>query len=204
MKTKDKTNFGKPPKKRKINKNIKRFVLFYALATILLVFTLILLIFHPDCTKNSEKNTYEVSGTVTAFEYVPPGFNPFSRIPTTIRCHLIHLDNGKTYKVAPSNYERVYDDPQCERLRSELVGKYVTLRLSNFKKDRIVTINTDEKCYLSFEDSNKQHILAVIVLPIVDIFILFIMDFLILDSYFANPRYSRLRRRKKRKHKAHK
>ena len=109
-----------------------------------------------------------MSGTVTDFEYVPPGyFGKKIRHP-----HVIHLDNGTNCVFNYYNYEMYYNDPNQEKIRGELEGQYVVIRLSKID-DSVITIKTDDKYYLSFEASNSQHLIGVIGVALFDFSVLF-------------------------------
>ena len=163
--------------KTKLNEKQKN-IIFFSLATIVLL--ILNIIAFTTCTslvKHTEKNTYEVSGTVTNFEYVSPGyFGKKIRHP-----HIIHLDNGTDCIFYYYNYEMYYNDPDQEKIRNELVGQHVVIRLSKIDNS-VITINTDEKCYLSFNASNRDHIIGVIGVVLFDFSVLFI-SFVV----FINP-----------------
>lgn len=164
-------------KKKPTNKLKKYWVLFFCLTAILIIFTTLALTFFPSIAKQSERNTYEVTGIVTDFEYITPvrfGQNLIRK------SHFIHLDNGMKCEFPALLYERYYDDPNLEKIKNELEGQYVVLRLSNFD-DRVITINTKDKCYLSFEASNSQHTVGTIGIIICDLCILFIFYFCFLN-----------------------
>lgn len=151
------------------NKQKKNIVLFSIISIILVIVTFFAFSSPRILLKHSKKNTYEVSGIVTEFEYVTPGyFGQKIRHP-----HIIHLDNGVDCIFHYLNYEMYYDDPNQEIIRNELEGQYVTIRLSKID-NRVITINTNEKCYLSFEASNRQHIIGIVGFALFDFSVLFV------------------------------
>ena len=156
--------------KHKINdKQRKSIITFCIVLTVLTILNILAFTTSTSLTKHTEDNTYEVSGTVVDFEYVEPGyFGQKIRHP-----HIIHLDNGIDCVFHYLNYEMHYDDPNQEKISNELEGQYVVIRLSKID-DRIITINTNEKCYLSFEASNRQHIIGIIGVVLFDFSVLFI------------------------------
>ena len=146
----------------------KNITLFSFVAIILAILTVLAFTTSTTLVKHSEKNTYEVSGVVTKFEYVAPGyFGQKIRHP-----HIIHLDNGIDCVFHYLNYEMHYDDPDQEKIKKELEGQYVVIRLSKID-DSVITINTEEKCYLSFEASNRQHVIGIIGFVLFDFSVLF-------------------------------
>ena len=145
------------------DKQKKNIILFSAVTLVLVILTVLAFTTSTTLVKHSEKNTYEVSGVVTKFEYVAPGyFGQKIRHP-----HIIHLDSGVDCVFHYLNYEMHYDDPNQEIIRNELEGKYVTIRLSKIDNS-VITIDTEEKCYLSFEASNRQHIVGIIGVALFD------------------------------------
>lgn len=111
---------------------------------------------------------YNSVNRVTDFEYVAPGyFGQKIRHP-----HVIHLDNGIDCVFDYYNYEMHYDDPDQEKIKDELEGQYVVIRLSKID-DSVITINTEEKCYLSFEASNRQHTIGILGFVLFDFLVLF-------------------------------
>ena len=153
----------------RINNNEKKNILLFSLVIIVLtIVTVLAFTTSTTLVKHSEKNTYEVRGIVTDFEYVSPSyFGKKIRHP-----HIIHLDNGTDCVFDYYNYEMHYDDPNQEKIREELEGQYVVIRLSKID-DSVITINTNEKCYLSFEASNRQHIIGILGVVLFDLSILF-------------------------------
>lgn len=150
------------------DKQTKNIILFSLVTIILAILTILISTTSPRLIKHSEKNTYEVRGIVTDFEYVSPSyFGKKIRHP-----HIIHLDNGTDCVFDYYNYEMYYNDPNQEKIKDELEGQYVVIRLSKID-DSVITINTDEKCYLSFEASNRQHIIGIIGVVLFDFSILF-------------------------------
>ena len=150
------------------NRQRKNIILFSIVVIALSILTVIAFTTSTTLVKHSEKNTYEVRGTVTEFEYVAPGyFGQKIRHP-----HIIHLDNGIDCVFHYLNYEMHYDDPDQEMISKELEGQYVVIRLSKID-DSVITISTDEKCYLSFEASNRQHITGIIGAALFDLSVLF-------------------------------
>lgn len=156
--------------KHKINdKQRKSIITFCIVLTVLTILNILAFTTSTSLTKHTEDNTYEVSGTVVDFEYVEPGyFGQKIRHP-----HIIHLDNGIDCVFHYLNYEMHYDDPNQEKISNELEGQYVVIRLSKID-DSVITINTNEKCYLSFEASNRQHIIGIIGVVLFDFSVLFI------------------------------
>ena len=77
--------------KLKLNDELTKSIILFSLVTIATaIFTIFLFTTSGGPVKYSEKNTYEVRGIVTDFEYVPPlYFGKKIRHP-----HIIHLDNG--------------------------------------------------------------------------------------------------------------
>lgn len=177
--------------KLKLNdKQKKNIILFSAVALVLVVLTVLAFTTSTTLVKHSEKNTYEVSGVVTKFEYVAPGyFGQKIRHP-----HIIHLDNGIDCVFHYLNYEMHYDDPDQEMIRKELEGQYVVIRLSKID-DSVITISTDEKCYLSFEASNRQHIIGIIGFVLFDFSVLFTSFVILINPVFP------VRKRKAKKQK---
>ena len=155
--------------KLKLNDEPTKSIILFSLVTIATaIFTIFLFTIPGGPVKYSEKNTYEVRGIVTDFEYVPPiYFGEKIRHP-----HIIHLDNGTDCVFNYYNYEMYYNDPDQSKIKNELEGQYVVIRLSKIN-DRVITINTDEKCYLSFEASNRQHIIGIIGVVLLDFSVLF-------------------------------
>ena len=153
----------------RINNNEKKNILLFSLVIIVLtIVTVLAFTTSTRLVKHSEKNTYEVRGIVTDFEYVSPSyFGKKIRHP-----HIIHLDNGTDCVFDYYNYEMHYDDPNQEKIKEELEGQYVVIRLSKID-DSVITINTDEKCYLSFEASNRQHTIGILGVVLFDFSILF-------------------------------
>ena len=150
------------------DKQTKNIILFSLVTIILAILTILIFTISARLIKHSEKNTYEVRGVVTDFEYVSPGyFGKKIRHP-----HIIHLDNGTDCVFDYYNYEMYYNDPNQEKIKDELEGQYVVIRLSKIN-DSVITIKTDEKCYLSFEASNRQHIIGIIGVVLFDFSVLF-------------------------------
>lgn len=171
MNTKNKVNtINKKKKAKKTNNKEKNNIALFSILTVfLIVCSTLLFTFHPDFLRHSKNNTYEVSGVVTDFEYVSP-----TRIGNRLirHAHYIHLDNGMTYKFYSLDYERHYNDPELEKIKNNLEGQYVILRLSD-TDGRVITINTSDRCYLSFQASNRQHIIGIIGVVLFDFSILF-------------------------------
>lgn len=155
--------------KLKLNDELTKSIILFSLVTIVLaIFTIVIFTTSARLVKHSEKNTYEVRGIVTDFEYVSPSyFGEKIRHP-----HIIHLDNGIDCVFDYYNYEKYYNDPDQVIIKNELEGQYVVIRLSKIN-DSVITINTDEKCYLSFEASNRQHIIGIIGVVLFDFSVLF-------------------------------
>lgn len=59
-----------------------------------------------------------------------------------------------------------------KKTKDELEGQYVVIRLSKID-DSVITINTEEKCYLSFEASNRQHTIGILGFVLFDFSVLF-------------------------------
>ena len=155
--------------KLKLNdKQTKNIILFSLVIIVIAILTVIVFTTSSRIVKYSEKNTYEVRGIVTDFELVSPSyFGRKIRHP-----HIIHLDNGTDCVFDYYNYEMYYNDPNQEKIKDELEGQYVVIRLSKID-DSVITINTDEKCYLSFEASNRHHIIGIIGVVLFDFSVLF-------------------------------
>ena len=155
--------------KPKLNdKQKKNIILFFLVTIVLAILTIFIFTTSTRLVKHSEKNTYEVRGIVADFEYVSPSyFGKKIRHP-----HIIHLDNGTDCVFDYYNYEMYYNDPNQEKIKDELEGQYVVIRLSKMD-DSVITIKTDEKCYLSFEASNRQHIVGTIGVALFDFSVLF-------------------------------
>ncbi|MBR5144390.1 MAG: hypothetical protein IKW53_05005 [Clostridia bacterium] len=152
-------------------KQNKSIILFSILIVALAFLNVVAFTISPDFIKHSEKNTYEVSGIVTEFEYVKPGYWGSRKIRQP---HIIHLDNGTDCVFRYLNYEMHYDDPDQEKIKEELEGQYVVIRLSKIN-DEVITINTNEKCYLSFEASNRQYLAGIIGVALFDLSIVFVL-----------------------------
>ena len=181
--------------KLKLKDKEKKVIFLFFLAIIIL--TVVNILFFTFCTtlvKHSEKNTYEVSGIVTEFEYVPPAY--FGR--KIRRPHIIHLDNGTDCVFYYLNYEMYYDDPKQEKIRHDLEGKYVVIRLSKID-DSVITIDTDEKCYLSFEASNCQCTIGIIAFALFDFSVIFVLFVVYVDPIISRIRYKQLGKKQKRR-----
>lgn len=160
----------------------KDVISFSVVVIVLAILTIIVFTNSTSIVKHSDKNTYEVSGIVTDFEYVNPGyFGKKIRHP-----HVIHLDNGTDCTFNYYNYEMYYNDPNQEKIRDELEGKYVVIRLSK-KDDSVITIKTDEKYYLSYEASNRQYVVGVIGVALFDFSVLF-TAFIVLIYPISSPK----------------
>ena len=186
MNTKNKVNTINKKKKAKkqITKKKNNIALFSILTVFLIVCSTLLFAFHPDFLRHSKNNTYEVSGVVTDFEYVSP-----TRIGNRLirHAHYIHLDNGMTCKFYSLDYERHYNDPELEKIKNNLEGQYVILRLSD-TDGRVITINTSDRCYLSFQASNRQYMAAIVGVTLFDSCVIFILYCVFLDSIKINKK----------------
>lgn len=96
----------------KTKNNEKKNIMLFSFVTIVLIaVTVLAFTTSTRLVKHSEKNTYEVSGVVTDFEYVAPSyFGQKIRHP-----HVIHLDNGIDCVFDYYNYEMHYDDSDQEK-----------------------------------------------------------------------------------------
>lgn len=173
--------------KLKFNVKQKKSVIVFSFVTIvLLILNVLAFTTSTTLVKHSEKNTYEVSGIVTDFEYVAPGyFGRKIRHP-----HIIHLDNGIDCVFHYYNYEMYYDDDDQAIIGNELEGQYVTIRLSKID-DCVITINTNEKCYLSFEASNRQHIIGIIGIILFDFSVLFVTFVVFINPIITRKKYAK-------------
>ena len=176
-----KSNTAKTKKKKpRFNKKQKIEIISFSVSCfIIIAVTIASFIYVPSIAKQTYDNTYIVHGTVTEFEYVYPTKDPGLFGYWNIHSHYIHLDNGEKYKINGLNFQEHHGfyastfDPSG--IKEDLEGEYVILRISEFDDDNVVTIDTDDKCYLSFEASNHQHIAAVVGISMFDLCIILII-----------------------------
>ena len=175
--------------KIKLNHKQKKNIFLFSIITIaLVILSIIMFTTSPTLIKHNEKNTYEVRGIVTDFEYTAPiYFGQKIRQP-----HIIHLDNGTDCPFYYYNYEIYYQDPDQENIKDELVGQYVVIRLSKIN-DSVITIETDKKCYLSFEASNMQHNIGIIGIALFDFSVLFTAFVVLINPIINDKKRSRKR-----------
>ena len=172
-----KSNTAKTKKKKpRFNKKQKIEIISFSVSCfIIIAVTIASFIYVPGIAKQTYDNTYIVQGTVTEFEYVYPtkflGLFGYG----TIQPHYIHLDNGEKYIVDGWDFKEHHGFFDPTELKNELEGEYVTLRVSKYDDYSAVTIDTNNKCYLSFEASNHQHIAAVVGITMFDLSIILII-----------------------------